>query len=37
MGRRLMFVEVAMIASENILQRKRDFTVYTLDIPTEPD
>jgi hypothetical protein len=37
MGRRLMFVEVAMIASEDILQRKRAFTVYTPEILAEPD
>jgi hypothetical protein len=36
-GIRLTFVEVAMIAKEDILQRKRAFTAYTPAIPAELD
>jgi hypothetical protein len=35
--RRLTFIEVAMIAKEDTLQRQRMFTDYTYAIPAEPD
>jgi hypothetical protein len=36
-GKRLTYVEVAAIAKEDILQRKRAFNTYVPAIPAEPD